>query len=241
MTRTAIGLLFLSLVLLTACSSGPGAIPATPLPAATATPAAAATNPTGPALAPGNAAPGAQDLVVLNLVPADSQASYRVREQLASVSFPTDAVGTTKNVTGTVTGKTDGTIVSSQSKFVVDLRTLQSDRSQRDNFLRRNTLETDTYPYATFVPTQAIGLPSAPPASGQVSFQLVGDLTIRNVTKSVTWNVQAKIQGNDASGQAQTTFNFEYFNLTPPRVAAVLSVVDNIQLEMVFHLQRVTD
>jgi len=38
----------------------------------------------------------------LALVPGDNQATYRVREQLARLSFPSDAVGSTTNVTGTI-------------------------------------------------------------------------------------------------------------------------------------------
>lgn len=128
--------------------------------------------------------------------------------------------------------------MSSQSKFRVDLRTLKSDRNQRDNFIRFNTLETNRYPYAEFVPIEASGLPLTPPSSGEAQFKLVGDLTIRNVTKRVTWDVNAKMQGNEGSGQAITNFNFAYFNLTQPRVPTVLSVEDNIRLELDFTLQR---
>ncbi|HEU5229022.1 MAG TPA: YceI family protein [Ktedonobacteraceae bacterium] len=35
--------------------------------------------------------------------------------------------------------------------MTVDLRTLQTDSPRRDNYVRQRTLETDTYPYATFV------------------------------------------------------------------------------------------
>jgi hypothetical protein len=36
----------------------------------------------------------------LELVPAQSEARYRVREQLAGINFPTDAVGVSKQVQG---------------------------------------------------------------------------------------------------------------------------------------------
>ena len=179
------------------------------------------------------------NLVRLAIVPQQSEARYRVREQLAGVDLPSDAIGRTKEITGTMIGKTDGTIVSGDSKFVVDLRTLQSDRSQRDNFLRRNVLETDQYPYATFVPTQAPGLPAAVPASGQATFKLIGNLTVRDVTKPVTWDVTCKAQGNTGNCQATTTFTFEYMGLTQPRVPVVLSVENKITLELDAVLERV--
>ncbi|OGO38282.1 MAG: hypothetical protein A2Z03_08605 [Chloroflexi bacterium RBG_16_56_8] len=168
----------------------------------------------------------------LEIVPDKSEARYRVREQLANVSLPSDAVGRTNAITGTIVGKSDGTIVSSDSKFVVDLRTLRSDRDQRDNFLRRDVLQSNQYPNAVFVPTQAPGLDLTMPPSKPVTFKLTGDLTVRNVTKPVTWEVTCQPQGNEGSCHATTNFNFAYFNLTQPRVPVVLSVVDNIVLEL---------
>ncbi len=194
---------------------------------ATATPASSA----APADISGNT-------VRLVIVPSQSTAGYRVREQLAGLSFPTDAGGTTNAITGTIVGKTDGTILSDQSKFQVDLRTLKSDQSMRDNFIQRNPLQTDQYPYATFVPTSAPGLPLTLPASGQVAFKLIGNLTIRDVTKPVTWDVTGTVKGNTATLQATTTFKFEDFDLTPPHVGRVLNIVDSIRLELNVTLQR---
>ena len=172
------------------------------------------------------------------LVPEKSEARFRVREQLVNVSLPNDAIGKTREFTGTLVVKPDGTLVSQDSKFVVNMGTLATDRSQRDNFIKRNVLQTDQYPTAVFVPTQVTGLPSPLPESGQVSFKLTGDLTIRNVTKPLTWDVTAQVQGNEVTSQATTTFKFEDFNLTQPRVPVVLSIEDNIKLELDVTLQR---
>lgn len=214
-----------------------------PAPATTAPTSAAATAPAAPAQS-ATPAPGAaaSDIVRLVIVPGQSQANYRVREQLARLNLPSDAVGVTKSITGTIVGKMDTTIVSSESKIVVDLSTLQSDQGLRDNFLRQNVLQTSQYRYATFVPTSASGLPTSLPASNQGSFKLVGDLTIRNVTKQVTWDATCQVQANQtqATCHATTNFTFEYFNLTIPSVASVLSISDNIILEVDVTLQRAT-
>lgn len=183
--------------------------------------------------------------VTLVVVPEKSQARYRVREQLVGLSLPDDAVGTTNSFTGTIVGKTDGTIVSSASQFVVDLRTLRSDQSQRDNFIQRTPLQTNQYPYATFVPTSVVGLSTSLPSLGQGvsnSFKLIGDLTLRNVTKQVTWDATCKVPSDLAEGtcQATTNFTFGYFNLNQPQVGRVLSIVDNIILEVDVDLARVS-
>jgi polyisoprenoid-binding protein YceI len=251
MVRSVIqfGLFLLGVVLLVSgCASTPGApVAAAPTGEPTAVQSAPTVEPTTDHSAPATnstaAAPTAANqtggIVKLEVVPEKSQARYRVREQLASLPLPSDAIGKTSAITGTIVGKTDGSISASESKFVVDLSTLQSDRSQRDNFLRRNVLETDQYPDATFVPTQATGLPSSFPSSGKASFKLTGDLTIRNVTKPVTWDVTCQGQATEGLCNATTSFNFEYFNLTQPHVSVVLSIVDNITLEVDMYLRRV--
>ncbi len=173
----------------------------------------------------------------LTAVPGKSQARYRVREQLAQVSLPSDAIGSTNAISGTIVGKTDGTIVSSESKFTVNLGTLQSDRSQRDNFLRRNVLQTDRYPNAVFVPTKVEGLPLTLPPATSVAFKLTGDLTIRDVTKPVTWDVTCQAQGNLGTCHATTSFAFGYFGIDRPQVPVVLSIEDHITLEVEVELQ----
>ena len=110
--------------------------------------------------------------------------------------------------------------------------------SRRDNFIKRNTLNVAQYPTAVFVPTAVKGLPSPLPTSGDVSFQITGDLTIHGVTKPTTWQVTGKIAGQDLTGTATTNTTFEQFGMTPPRVAIVLSVDDNIGLAIDFHLTR---
>ena len=153
------------------------------------------------------------------------------------MNLPSDAIGATKNISGTIIGKSDGTIVKAQSKFRVDMRTLVSDQDRRDQFLRRNVIESDQYPFAEFVQTEAKGFP-LPVKDGDIAFQLIGDLTIRNVTKSVTWDVTGKVTGNKGVGIAKTTFNFAYFNITQPRVPLVLSIEDNIRLEVDVTVER---
>jgi polyisoprenoid-binding protein YceI len=167
-----------------------------------------------------------------------SEARYRVREQLVGVSFPNDAVGTTGAIDGGIALDAQGRVAVSDSRFAVDLRSLRSDEPRRDNYIRRNTLETERYPTAVFVPVELRGLPFPFPATGSASFQLVGDLTIRDVSRRVTWDATASFTGQDVSVRARTAFRFEDFGLRVPRVSIVLSVADNIQLETDLVLRR---
>lgn len=197
--------------------------------------------------APGGSAPerspawsvdSGQTSATLRLVVAaqGNEARYRVREQLAGIDFPSDAVGTTAAVTGGLALADDGSVVKEGSKFVVDLTTLKSDSDRRDGYIQRRTLQTDQFPVAEFVPTAARGLPSPLPSTGELTFQLAGDLTVHGVTKAVTWTVTARASSGGYTGAAHTAFTFADFGMTIPRVASVLSVQDTIRLEYEFNL-----
>jgi polyisoprenoid-binding protein YceI len=178
------------------------------------------------------------ELLRYQVVPAQSEARYRIREQLAGFDLPNDAVGATRAVEGVIVLDAQGRIVPDASRLTVDLRTLQSDRDRRDNYVRRNTLHTERYPTTVFVPTEARGLPFPLPERGSATFELVGDLTVRGVTRRVIWNAMADFRGQDIQVQATTAFRFEEFDLTIPRVASVLSVDNNIRLEADLLLRR---
>jgi len=199
---------------------------------AAATPASAATQ--------GSSVTTSSGAIHLNLVADGTQARYRVREQLAELSFPSDAIGKTSAVTGSVVINPDGSLVPDQSKFVVDVTTLVSDKGQRDRFVQRNLLETSQYSTAEFDMTSVSGLASPLPTTpGPVNFQLSGNLTAHGVTKPATWAVTGQIlSSTEMTGTATTSFKFEDYNIQQPSVPVVLSVVDKITLEIDFHLMK---
>jgi polyisoprenoid-binding protein YceI len=165
------------------------------------------------------------------IVPGQSKATFRVREQLANRPLESDAVGSTDSVSGQLVLQPNGTIVSNASKIAVDVSSLATDQPLRDNFIKRSTLQVQQYPTAEFVPTKVEGLPSPLPASGEYTFQLTGLMTLHGVQKGVTWDVTASRDGANLTGTATTQFKFGDFGMTPPKAPAVLSVVDDIRLE----------
>ena len=209
-----------------------------PIIEATATDSGVPTATTSPLTATSTGTSPSGSGIKYTLVPSKSEASYSVREQLARLNLPSDAIGKTNAVSGSIMVNPDGTIDSANSKFVVDTTTLQTDSSMRDNFVRRNILQTDQYPQIMFVPTQVSGLPAALPQSGNFSFKVTGNLTIRDVTKPVTWDVSGSINNGEATGTATTSFTFEDFNLSQPKVPVVLSVVDKITLNVTVAFQH---
>lgn len=220
-------------------TSAPTVAPTTAPLSATATPALLiepTQAPIEPTSAPTETTAPAAEQLRLGLAGEGNLARFLVTEQLVGFDLPNDAIGTTSDITGQIVLAADGTVVSDESKFVVDLTTLKTDQSMRDGFIQRNTLQTSTYPNAEFVVTGITGLASPLPTSGAVTFQLIGDLTIHGVTRPTTWEVTAEIVGQELIGLAKTNFTFGDFGLTIPKVGRVLSIEDNIRLEYEFRL-----
>jgi polyisoprenoid-binding protein YceI len=171
-------------------------------------------------------------------VPDRSEARYRVREQLVRLNLPNDAIGSTRAIEGGVSFDAASRVLPVASRFTIDLASLRSDETRRDNYIRRNTLETDRYPTAVFVPAEIRGLPVPLPQAGSATLQLIGDLTIREVTRRLAWEATASFEGAEVSVRARTSFRFEDFGLPVPRVSVVLSVEDTIRLEADLRLRR---
>ncbi|MBX3143841.1 MAG: YceI family protein [Trueperaceae bacterium] len=161
---------------------------------------------------------------------SSSEARYRVREQLAGLSFPNDAVGVTSSVTGNISLGTNSEVLEG-SVVTVDVTRLVSDENRRDNFVRDNLLQTRSHPSVTFVPTLIEGL-ELPLGTEAAEVAITGELTVRGVTRTVTWTGVATPDGDVVRLSASTTFTFADFGISKPRVALVLSVADDITLEI---------
>src|SRR6266849_8988984 len=127
----------------------------------------------GAATAPTTTPNSSNDLRAFQIVSAQTTASYSVYENLIFQNKPNnDAIGTTYSVQGSFKIRTGTSPLVASMNITVDLSTLQSDAQRRDNFIKQNSLQTDTYPNATFVSVSTQGLPSSYSDGQTVHFQL---------------------------------------------------------------------
>jgi polyisoprenoid-binding protein YceI len=157
-----------------------------------------------------------------------SWVGYRVQEQLAGVGGHT-AVGRTPKVTGSLT--LAGSTVSAVS-ITADLTVLASDSAQRDDQLRRQAIQTDSFPTATFTLTQPISLGSLPADGTTVSATASGNLTIHGVTKSVQISIQAQGKGGIVGVAGSLPIVFGDYGFQGPSSFAVVSVNDHGTMEL---------
>jgi polyisoprenoid-binding protein YceI len=165
-------------------------------------------------------------------------ARYRVRERLMGKERDNDAVGQTSAIAGSIGLDANGALVRVGSLFTVEMAGLKSDQSRRDTYVRNRLLRTDSFPSTRLAVTGVRGLPWPLPAAGRLQFELLGDLTVKGVTRPTTWSVNAMVNGDRLTGTAATAFTFEQFQISQPKVSVVLSVSDTIRLEYDFAMQR---
>lgn len=173
---------------------------------------------------------GTDAKTIYAIVPEESTARYRAQEELAQVG-QNEAVGETQAIAGQIGLDAEGKPVPC-SRIDVDLRTLKSDEARRDNYLYKNTLETETYPLATFVLREVQGLNGPLEEGSEAPLTLIGDLTMHGVTKTVAWQGKATLQGDTLTGEAATTFDMPDFAIEPPSVPVVLSLDETVRLEI---------
>ena len=165
-------------------------------------------------------------------------ANYRVTEQLARLPSPIQAVGYTNSITGGIYIDSLGN-PDSNSILNIDLSSLKSDESNRDNYLKRNSLETDKFPEAVFEIKDIIGLDTESlmnTGKNDFEMQLVGDLTIHGVTKTKTWNITASSESGKLKGKGSVSFPFSDFDMKIPQLFFIISVEDKITLELDFDI-----
>lgn len=162
----------------------------------------------------------------------ESFVGYRVREELARIGTAF-AVGRTKAITATLAF--DG-IAITDVQVTADLTSLASDSAMRDGQLRRQALETATYPTATFDLTQPIEVPRMPAEGETLSATAVGDLTLHGVTRSVSIALQGQRTGGFLVVVGSLDITFADFGIQKPTAGGVLSIEDHglLELQLVF-------
>ena len=160
----------------------------------------------------------------------ESQASYSVEEELVGQGDVT-AVGTTNAIVGEIVIDADGNPLAG-SRIDIDLRTLQTDESRRDNYLRTNSLESDTYPLATFVLTAVENWTGSLADGDTVTFDMVGTLTVHGVTREVTWASTATLTDDVLAGTATVEVEMGEFEIEKPSVGFVLSLDETVKRDL---------
>jgi polyisoprenoid-binding protein YceI len=134
-----------------------------------------------------------------NIDPAHSRAEFKVKHMMIS-----NVKGSFTNVTGTLIEDAANPLLSRVSASI-DMGTISTGDEQRDGHLKSaDFFDCERYPKMTFVST-------AVEKAGEGELAVTGDLTLRGVTRSVTFSVEGPSApakdpwGNTRLGLSATT------------------------------------
>ena len=162
--------------------------------------------------------------------PGDPQSlvGYRVQEQLVGGAVEQTTTGRTSDVTGSfnISGMTVQDVSVS-----ADLRTLASDRSQRDSAIKDRGLESNRFPEAKFVLSQPIAFKSVPQAGETVNATATGDFALHGVTRQVSIPIEGRWDGRDIQVIGNFHVVFADYGITAPTSPVVASIRDQGEME----------
>ncbi|MCC7362373.1 MAG: YceI family protein [Anaerolineales bacterium] len=228
----------------TLAASGP--LTAIPVVVATKTPTPAGAATSVPQATPSAADPQATAALEATeaSAPNDGTLIFTIDQSRSEVRFilsevlsgnPTTVVGASNQVAGQIAVNPSDLSTAQVGVIQVNARTLETDRSQRNNAIRNRILHTDTYEFITFTPTEVRGLSGAANPGDSFTFQIAGDLTIQAVTQPVVFEVTVTADSaTQISGSATTTVLRSDYGLQIPSVPQVADVSEEVTLEIDF-------
>jgi polyisoprenoid-binding protein YceI len=164
-----------------------------------------------------------------------SYVGYRVKEQLAFLDSPSEAVGRSTAVTGTM--EVAGDTVE-KVRIEADLTRLTSDETRRDNAIRQRGLESEQYPTATLELAEPIKLATAPVEGQEIRGQGKGRLTVHGVTREVDLDLRGRWSGSTIQVVGQLPVKMSDYQIQAPRFGPVVSIEDSATVEFSLVFER---
>ena len=165
----------------------------------------------------------------------ESQVRFNIYELLRGQ--PKDVIGASNQIAGAVAVDLNDLSTAQIGEIMINARTLETDDSRRNQAIRNRILITDQYEFINFKPTQISALSGSAAPGESFTFQVTGDLTIKDVTKPVTFDVTVMVESPERLvGSAKTSIALADFNLRVPSVPFVANVGETMTLETDFLL-----
>ena len=172
-------------------------------------------------------------VTIFEIAQDESEARFLIEEVLRGDDVT--VVGVTDQVVGQIAIDMANPSNSQIGEILVNARTLTTDNEFRNRAVKNRILHTNDFEFVSFVPTTVLNLPDTVAVGDEVSFQIVGDLTVTDVTNEVTFDVTVNIVNEGRiKGSASTAILYADFNLAIPDSPSVDTVEDEVILELVF-------
>lgn len=172
-------------------------------------------------------------VTVFTIIPEESEASFSLGEILRGA--PKTVVGVTDQVAGELAVDVSDLGTAEVGEVRINARTLVTDSDNRNRAIRNRILFTDSYEFITFTPTSVNGLSGSAAVGDTLTFEIEGDLTIRDTTLPVVFETTATLVADDrVEGTASTVVAHADFGLVIPSVQSVADVDEEVTLAIDF-------
>jgi polyisoprenoid-binding protein YceI len=198
---------------------------------ATTAPAEATTAPEPTVETPTEAPTGTAQVFTIDS--AASQVRFQLDEDLRGERKT--VVGSTDQVAGQLSLNLADLSQTQVGIIQINARTLATDNDFRNRAINNEILDTGAFEFITFTPTGIEGLPASAAIGETITFSLVGDLTIRDITQPATFTVEATaVSETQVTGTATAVVNRTDFDLQIPSVPNVANVEEEVELYIDF-------
>lgn len=177
----------------------------------------------------------ASEPVIFSIVAEDSEVRFILDELLRG--SPNTVTGRTNQIAGQIGVDFANPANSQVGEIVINARTLSTDNEMRNRAIRSAILQSaqDAFEFISFQPTALDGLPASVTLGEAFTFQITGNLNIRDITHPVTFDVTVTpVSETRIEGTATTTIQREDYGLTIPNVPGVADVDEAVKLEIDF-------
>lgn len=210
----------------------PTEVPATPDPYANATATTEVVEAPTEAPAEPTAAPASQP-IIFEIEQATSQARFSIDEILNG--SPKTVIGVTDQVAGQLAVDPTNPTSAQVGQILINARGFTTDSGNRNNAIKNRILRTNEFEFITFTPTTISGLPASAAVGAPITFQVTGDLTMLETTRSVTFDVTlTPLSESELSGTATATILYADWGIQIPQVPQVAGVDEDVILELAF-------
>lgn len=161
---------------------------------------------------------------------------YKATESFVGGLADQAVSGETNNITGSVT--VAGATVTQRDPFTVDMASITTGNGRRDAQYNGRIMQTDRFPTATFELDAPLTLPTVPADGAELTVSAPGTLTVRGVSKPVTVDLKAKLNGAELDVSASIPVTWSDYEIEDPSLGGFVSVLDRGSIELLLVFEK---
>ncbi|MDA1280403.1 MAG: YceI family protein [Chloroflexi bacterium] len=163
-------------------------------------------------------------------VGSGSEATFTVNEKLSSLPLPNDAVLRTSDITGEID------LGAGNASLIIDLHSLRSDQSRRDNYVRSQLIPRQ--PQATITVHTFPAIPETFAEGRSFTATVIGTVNVNGADAEIEFEIEARFDPDRLLVLVKGDFTWADFGMTAP-TSCSFSVRDEVHVEVLISAEPV--